>query len=107
MHLDPYLYHHHQAHIIHESCSLSSAPFSSFFPQSQHPIVAWTLPLVTSIASRRSSQSAVVVRFSLFFFFLLIFLGQGPSFMEFATWQERSGNQAGTSNGKATESTDA
>src|SRR5260221_12805890 len=67
MHLDPYLYHHHQAHIIHESCSLSSAPFSSFFPQSQHPIVAWTLPLVASIASRRSSQSAVVVHFSLFF----------------------------------------
>src|SRR5260221_8166397 len=106
MHLDPYLYHHHRTCIICESRSLSSAPFSSFFPQSQHPIVAWTLPLVTSIASRRSSQSVVVVRFSLFFL-LLICLGQGPSFTEFATWQEKSGDQAGTSSGKATESTEA
>src|SRR5260221_9583945 len=84
MHLDPYLYHHHRTRIICESRSLSSAPFSSFFPQSQHPIVAWTLQYlwwqVSPRGGARNQWLWFVSPFFCFVFFSLNLSGTGTVF---------------------------
>src|SRR5258708_31179095 len=68
--------------IIRGSLPFHLPVFCPSFLLSQHPLTAWTLPLVASIVSKRSSRSAAVVRL-LFCFVVesrLIGIGTGTGF---------------------------
>src|SRR5216684_604503 len=68
--------------IIRGSLPFHLPVFCPSFLLSQHPLTAWTLPLVASIVSKRSSRSAAVVRL-LFCFVVesrLIGIGTGTVF---------------------------